>query len=58
MEGSNYLSPQGLENDGDARYVRCPRCKGSGIDPDCAKSHQDDEWDCTNCMGYGDLEVR
>ena len=31
----------------------CPRCKGSGVDPACAKSFQDDEWDCPECWGEG-----
>lgn len=55
---SNSVGLEEPENDGVTRYVRCPRCKGSGIDPDCAKSHQDDEWDCIECAGYGDIEVR
>jgi hypothetical protein len=58
MMGSNYLRYEEHRNDGDATFQRCPRCKGSGIDPDCAKSYQDDEWDCTECAGFGDIEVR
>lgn len=56
---SNYAAQVEVGNEGvrQFHYVRCPHCKGSGIDPDCAKSHQDDEWDCLECSGYGDIEI-
>lgn len=57
-------SPQGAGaqndpvDDSGVVYVKCSRCKGSGIDPDSARSHQDDEWDCIECDGYGDIPIR
>lgn len=54
---SNSLEPDEARNGSHPWYAKCPVCKGSGIDPASAKSHQDDEWDCTMCEGYGDIEV-
>jgi DnaJ-class molecular chaperone len=47
-----------LSEDDDVTYVICNRCKGSGTDPTSRKSYQDDEWDCTECQGYGDIPYR
>lgn len=63
---SNYSAPVGTGNNGvedfgddeDVTYVVCHRCKGSGTDPISRKSYQDDEWDCTECLGYGDIPYR
>lgn len=61
-EASYYVDWTKVANDpddeSDVSYVRCPRCKGSGVDPDSTKSHQDDEWDCIECHGYGDIPNR